>query len=109
MGAIALAFILASLYAVAPAAAGATPLADQPRRVGLLVSGLGFLLANLFVQVPATTLPPLLASSAAVVRTEPYPAANILGDFTVFGLRLSYIFPERDEQGAVPDAEQPES
>ena len=58
---------------------------------GLLVAMVSFLLANLFLQVPASVLPVLLTPDSKLM--PPYPTAKISQDFTVIGLRVKQILP----------------
>ena len=58
---------------------------------GLLVAMVSFLLANLFLQVPASVLLVLLTPDSKLM--SPYPTAKISQDFTVIGLRVKQILP----------------
>ncbi len=58
---------------------------------GLLLAMGSFLLANLFLQVPASVLPVLLTQDNRLM--PPYPAAKIPQDFTLIGLRVKQILP----------------
>ena len=58
---------------------------------GLLVAMVSFLLANLFLQVPASVLLVLLTPDSKLM--PPYPTAKISQDFTVIGLRVKQILP----------------
>lgn len=94
LGAVALLAILAWLYQLAPIAAALTPFAGQSRATGWLICAIAFLLANVFVQVPATVLPLLLAPPDATIKSQPYEVADIRRDFTVVGLRIGRILPD---------------
>jgi hypothetical protein len=104
LSAIALFLALYWLYQLAPMAADMTPFAAKSRSVGWLICAGSFLLANLFVQVPATVIPLLLASPEQVAKTPPYEAAAILPQFMVWGLRLSAILPDLADPSAAPSA-----
>jgi hypothetical protein len=105
ISAIALLLVLIWLYRLAPVAAPMTPLAGQPRAVGWLVCAIAFLLANLFVQVPAMVVSLLLVPTGRVQQVPPYDAERILQDFTVIGLRVRQILPA----GVEPVRAAPES
>ena len=105
LGAIALFLALYWLYQLAPTAADMTPFADKSRSMGWLICAGSFLLANLFVQVPATVLPLVLASPQTLKKTPPHESAAILQRFMVVGLRLPGILPDLTDA----DGEQPVS
>ena len=108
LGAIALFLILYGLYQLAPIAAAMTPFAGRSRAVGWLICAIAFLLANLFVQVPATVLPLLLTASKTLAQTEPYEATAIRQRFSVVGLRVASILPDwADRAVPLPTADSP--
>lgn len=82
------------LYQLASIAASVTPLTSQTRAVGLGICALAFLLANLFVLVPATVVPLLLVSPQRLRTIPAYEPDKILRDFTVVGLRVAKLLPE---------------
>ena len=92
--AIALLFGLYWLYQLAPIAADMTPFAAKSRATGWAITAISFLCANLFVQVPATVLPLLLASPPTLQKTEPFESTLILKQFTVVGLRIESVLPD---------------
>lgn len=94
MSAIGLLAALIFLYRLAPIAAPMTPLAGQPRAIAWLLCAIAFLLANLFVQVPASVVPLLITSAETFQNAQPYEPASILKEFTVIGLRVPRILPE---------------
>jgi hypothetical protein len=94
LSAIALLGILYWLYQLAPIAANMTPFAAMTRAQGWLIGAVSFLFANLFVQVPATLVPLLLASSSTLAQTPPYESDKILNSFMVIGLRVGAILPD---------------
>jgi hypothetical protein len=101
VSAIALLCILFWLYQLAPLAANMTPFVGQPRAIGWLICAIAFLLANLFVQVPAMVVALLLVPPDHLSQLSAYNPERILQDFTVLGLRVRQILPDWSE---IPDA-----
>ena len=93
-GAVILLGALIFLYQLAPIAAEVSPLTGKSRAVGWLVCLISFLLANLFVQVPASVLQVLATPASTIQTMQPYAVDSVLKDFTVVGLRVSRILPE---------------
>ncbi|MEO0985088.1 MAG: low-complexity tail membrane protein [Cyanobacteria bacterium J06639_14] len=85
--------VLALLYQLAPIAATTSPFVGQSRTTGWLICAASFLLANLFVQVPASILPMLMVSPQKLMTVQPYEPSQVLQDFTIFGIRVSRILP----------------
>ena len=79
------------LYDIAPLASQLTPFPN--RLVGFGVAAISFLLANLFLQVPASVIKVLLASDQAFARAKPYPTEHVGRDFSLLGLPVNRILP----------------
>jgi hypothetical protein len=88
----ALGLVLWQLYPIAAEVSGAVP---GHRWLGLMIAALGFLLANLFLQVPLSVLGVMWATDAEVAKTVPYPIESIKSDFSVYGISRPQILPER--------------
>jgi hypothetical protein len=69
-----------------------TPLSNH--FVGLLVAALGFLGANLFMQVPLSAVMVLLKSDSEFAGAVPYGIDRLTQDFTVLGIKLDKILPQ---------------
>jgi hypothetical protein len=69
-----------------------TPLSNH--FVGLLVAALGFLGANLFIQVPLSAVMVLLKSDSEFMGAVPYGIDRLTQDFTVLGIKLDKILPQ---------------
>lgn len=89
-----LVWILWKLYLLAPIASGFTPFASSGRAVGLGVAAITFLLANLFVQVPASVGVALLYSPQAMSKLPPCPVEQVRRAFTLVGLPVNGILPD---------------
>ncbi|MEL7034080.1 MAG: low-complexity tail membrane protein [Cyanobacteria bacterium J06592_8] len=85
--------ILWQLYRLAPIAANAVSLSLHGRIVGLLIASLGFLGANLFLQVPISVISVLLTRKAEWAVTEPLDIEQIRQGFTRLGLGVNRILP----------------
>jgi hypothetical protein len=86
-------WILWLLYQSAPLAAIAASQLPQLRIVGLLIAAVGFLISNLFIQVPISVLGVLLTSEQQFNMIEPIAFDKISATFTIFGLRVQKILP----------------
>ncbi len=73
-------------------AAASTPIPNH--FLGLILAIVGFLGANLFLQVPLSALQVLLKSDAVFGAIAPYANGRILNDFTVLGIKVDKILPE---------------
>jgi hypothetical protein len=73
-------------------AAASTPIPNH--FLGLILAIVGFLGANLFLQVPLSALQVLLKSDAVFSAIAPYANGRILNDFTVLGIKIDKILPE---------------
>jgi hypothetical protein len=91
--AVLLAVILWQLYRFAPLAAGIVPFPPQWRLAGLLLAALAFLASNLFLQVPASVIPVLLAPESELAATKPDVLEKIGQDFTIAGWQVDRILP----------------
>jgi hypothetical protein len=80
--------VLRQLYAVSASVA-----AGDNRWLGLTIAALGFLAANLFLQVPLSVLRVMGVTDNQVATTLPYPIAQIKSDFFAYGLPLPRILP----------------
>ncbi len=92
VGALLMVVLLRRLYALSPLLAELAPLPAGLRLVGLLLAGVGFLVANLFLQVPLSVVRVLAVSQSRFETTEPYPLAQVAADFTLLGLRVGQLF-----------------
>jgi hypothetical protein len=86
-----LGLVLWQLYRVAAEVGEAAP---GNRWLGLMVAALGFLLANLFLQVPLSVFGVMWATDAEVAKTMPYPIGQIKSDFSVYGISRPQILPD---------------
>jgi hypothetical protein len=91
-GAGGLCLLLKLISSLASLAAASTPVPNH--FLGLIVAIVGFLGANLFLQVPLSALQVLLKSDAVFSAIAPYANGRILSDFTVLGIKLDKILPE---------------
>lgn len=86
-----LGIILWQLYRIAPLATEMVSFLPQWRLLGLFLTALAFLGANLFAQVSVSVLAVLLTSETAFEKTSPYPLEKITHDFSVLGWRVNRI------------------
>jgi hypothetical protein len=93
LGALALVWCFLQLYQVAPGAAALTPFSPWGRPVGLAIATVGFLGANLFLQVPLSVLQVLVTPPAILQTVQPYPVQAIHHDFINVGLPVGQILP----------------
>lgn len=91
--AISLGWVLWQLYWLAPMVAAKAPDLIGGRLGGLVVAAIGFVLCNLFVQVPLSVLRVLWVGDAEFAATPPYPVEAIATDFTLVGVRVKQIVP----------------
>lgn len=108
VAAVVMVWVLWQVYRVAPMAAGITPLPPSWRIVGLLGAGLGFLLSNLFLQVPVSVAQVLLISESKFAASAPYPVEKIPQDFTIPGVRVNKILPISAVESATATPTSPE-
>ncbi len=98
MGAGALFLILRQLYISAIVVAQITPIPNHV--MGLIVAAVGFLGANLFLQVPLSVLQVLLANETDFQQASPYEVQAIGTDFFEPGIKVDRILPSfRDNVG----------
>ncbi|TVP65996.1 MAG: low-complexity tail membrane protein [Leptolyngbya sp. LCM1.Bin17] len=75
-------------------AADITPFAGWGRLGGVAIASLGFLLANLFLQVPVAVLLVMATANRRFLGVSPYPVEAVTADFTHFpGLQLGQVLP----------------
>ncbi|HEY9668552.1 MAG TPA: low-complexity tail membrane protein [Coleofasciculaceae cyanobacterium] len=108
VAAVVMVWVLWQVYRVAPMAAGVTPLPPSWRIVGLLGAGLGFLLSNLFLQVPVSVAQVLLTNESKFAASAPYPVEKIPQDFTIPGVRVNKILPISGVESATVTPSSPE-
>ncbi|XHU95379.1 MAG: low-complexity tail membrane protein [cyanobacterium endosymbiont of Rhopalodia gibba] len=89
--------ILWELYLLAPLGAVTVATLPQWRILGLFIAAIGFLLSNLFVQIPIAVIGIILTPQQQWLTTQPYTTEKILQDFTVCGLRVQKILPIKTE------------
>lgn len=92
-GALLLFLLLQKIYTIAPIAADLTPIPPSLRVLGLLVAAIGFLLANLFLQVPLSVAQVMLTQDATFATTEAIALDQIPSTFSILGLRVNQILP----------------
>ncbi len=93
LSALFLLWVLGRLYDLAPIASAVAPFQPEWRVAGLLLAGVAFLGANLFLQIPVSVLRVLVASEAEFAATEPATVESIRRDFTIPGWQLNQILP----------------
>jgi hypothetical protein len=64
------------------------------RGLGLVLAALGFLAANLFLQVPLSVLRVMGVTDDQVAQTLPYPIAQIKSDFWGYGRSVPRLLPD---------------
>jgi hypothetical protein len=84
-----LGLVLGQLYGVSAAVT-----AGDNRGLGLMIAALGFLGANLFLQVPLSVLGVMAVTDDQVAQTTPYPIGQIKSDFFAYGLPMARILPD---------------
>ncbi|WP_267384775.1 low-complexity tail membrane protein [Cyanobacterium sp. uoEpiScrs1] len=89
--------ILWELYLLAPLGVITVATLPQWRILGLFISAIGFLLSNLFVQIPIAVIDILLTPQQQWLIIEPYTTEKIIQDFTVFGFCVQKILPIKVE------------
>lgn len=92
--------ILWGIYLLAPLGAMTVAILPQWRILGLFIATVGFLLSNLFVQIPITVIGILLTPKQQWLTIEPYVTNKILQDFTVFGFRVREILSIKVESSS---------
>jgi hypothetical protein len=88
--AVVLGLILQQLYAIA---INWTLIPFTARGLGLGLAAIGFLLSNLFLQVPLSVAQVILTSEAEFNTTAATPPADIADHFLILGLRVQRILP----------------
>lgn len=90
---IVLSIILWKIYVWSPMVAAVTPFPPSWRILGLAIAAIGFLAANLFLQVPISVLQVLLTRESTFAEALPYPVEEIRSNFTNPGLQVRQILP----------------
>lgn len=88
-----LVWLLLQLYPQAIVMSDLTPFAEWGRFGGVAIAGASFLMANLFLQVPISTLAVMATGDRTFASTSPYPIDRVGQDFTQIGLPLNQILP----------------
>jgi hypothetical protein len=88
-----LVWALVTLYPLAFLARDMTPFGDWGRLGGVAIAALGFLMANLFLQVPVAVLQVLATPDRRFQNVVPYPADRVAADFSWLGLPVGQILP----------------
>ena len=79
------------LYRVSPLGIGVADFLPQQRILGLAIAGIGFLAANLFLQIPLGVLLVLSTQPAKLTQINPYSGNKIQQDFTIVGMKSTQI------------------
>ncbi|MGD1917745.1 MAG: low-complexity tail membrane protein [Pleurocapsa sp.] len=79
------------LYRVSPLGIGVADFLPQQRILGLEIAGIGFLAANLFLQIPLGVLLVLSTQPAKLTQINPYSGNKIQQDFTIVGMKSTQI------------------
>lgn len=95
-------WVLWQIYRAAPVATAIAPLAPHWHLIGLLGAGLAFLASHLFLQVPLSVAQVLLTSESEFAAISPYAIEKISQDFTIPGVRVSKILPQRATSSDLP-------
>ncbi|NDJ19210.1 low-complexity tail membrane protein [Myxacorys almedinensis] len=106
-GAALMAILLNQLYTIAPIASDITPISSSLRGIGLLVAAIGFLGANLFLQVPLSVLRVMLASDAEFAASPAFGLDQIPHNFSVIGARVNQILPPMIPDSSLSPAAKP--
>jgi hypothetical protein len=89
-----LVWVLLKLYDLAPVAADITPFSGWGRVGGVALASICFLMANIFLQVPASVLQVLLMPEKQFAAAGLYPTERVRQDFTLIGLPVNRILPD---------------
>lgn len=87
--------ILWQLYQIAPLAINLASFLPQWRILGLVLAALTFLASNLFLQIPVSAARILVTNDTEFAALEPLSLEKIKQDFTIFGVRVNHILPQR--------------
>lgn len=93
-----LVWVLLKLYPLAFLARDLTPFSDWGRLGGVAIAVLGFLMANLFLQIPIAVLQVLATPDRVMAKVPPYAAESVAVDFTCVGLTVGKILPDLANQ-----------
>lgn len=91
--------VLKWIYAIAPIAAGITPISAHG--LGLIVAAIGFFGSNLFLQVPLSVAFVLSSSETEVAQIAPLDVNQIDQRLFVFGIPVNAIVPPIQEDSTV--------
>jgi hypothetical protein len=91
LAALILVLLLKWVYTIAPIAEEITPISSH--ELGLIVAAIGFLLSNLFVQVPLSVFLVMTSSDADIMKLEPLSVDQVKKRFLVFGIPVNQIVP----------------
>jgi hypothetical protein len=106
-GSVVLFIFLLQIYNIAPIAAGITPISPGLRGVGLVLATIGFLGANLLLQVPLSVLQVMLASESEFAAASPFAIDQIPQNFSIIGLPVNTILPPVTPDSASASASAP--
>jgi hypothetical protein len=96
VGAVFLFLVLQKIYTIAPIA----PEFSAVRVLGLLIATIGFLAANLFLQVPLSVAMVMLSDDATVDSTAAIAANQVSQRFSSFGMQVNRILPLMSQSSA---------
>jgi hypothetical protein len=85
------------LYRWAPVATGIAAQFPQWRILGLLLAAFAFLGCNLFLQVPASVFGVMLTDESTFAATPTLSPDQIRQNFTILGLKVNRILPDKDQ------------
>ncbi|MBH8564257.1 low-complexity tail membrane protein [Nostoc sp. CENA67] len=87
--------ILWQLYQISPQVIKLASFLPQWRSLGLVLAALTFLASNLFLQIPVSAARILVTNDTEFAALEPLSLEKIKQDFTIFGVRVNQILPQR--------------
>ncbi|MBH8573147.1 low-complexity tail membrane protein [Nostocaceae cyanobacterium CENA369] len=87
--------MLWQLYQIAPRVINVGSFLPQWRSLALLLAGLTFLASNLFLQIPVSVMRILVTKETEFAALEPLSLEKIKQDFTILGVRVNHILPQR--------------
>ena len=87
--------ILWQLYQISPQVINLVSFLPQWRSLGLVLAALTFLASNLFLQIPVSAARILVTNDTEFAALEPLSLEKIKQDFTIFGVRVNQILPQR--------------
>ncbi|WGV28444.1 low-complexity tail membrane protein [Halotia branconii] len=87
--------VLWEIYQIAPQVISISKFLPQWRILGLLLAALCFLACNLFLQIPVSVARILVTNDTEFAAIEPLSLEKIKQDFTILGVRVNNILPQR--------------